>query len=136
MVEALTVIELEYACIQLLANKIVKVEMFDDVIIGLNECRGINNAIGQLSGGTEVPVLMVPGYHTHFLPESRDFSASEEGQKYTMGDALVVSNLGQRILMQFYLKFNKPPKPSKAFDTEAHAVEWLLTLNQQKSLTN
>jgi hypothetical protein len=130
MVETLKKIELEYARIQLLPNKIVRVEMFDDVIIGLKECRGINRAIGELSEGKEAPVLMVPGHHTHFLPESRDFSASPEGQMFTMGDALVVSNLGQRILMQFYLKFNRPPKPSKAFDTEDHAIEWLLSLSQ------
>ncbi|MES2568319.1 MAG: hypothetical protein V4565_15705 [Bacteroidota bacterium] len=128
MIESVKEIELEYARVQLLDNKIVRVEMFDEVIIGLKECRGINHAIGELSGGKEAAVLMVPGYHTHFLPESRDFSASPEGQMYTLGDALVVLNLGQRILMQFYLKFNKPPKPSKAFDSEDHGMEWLLSL--------
>ncbi len=86
----------------------------------------MNNAIGELSGGNEALVLMVPANTTHFVPESRDFSASAEGQKFTIADAMAVTNLGQKILVSFYLRFNKPPRPSKAFGTEMQAMEWLL----------
>lgn len=103
------------------------------MVIGLDECREINNSIGLLSKGQEALVLMVPDNTTHFAPESRDFSASAEGMQFTIADAMVVSNLGQKMLVSFYLKFNKPPKPSKAFNTEAQAIDWLLSLSSKKS---
>ena len=128
MVEIVKEIVLGYSKVQLLSNNIIRVEMAGDVLIGLNECREINNAIGILSGGQQALVLMVPSNTTHFAPESRDFSASPEGLQFTIADAMVVTNLGQKMLVSFYLKFNKPPKPSKAFNTEAQAVAWLLSL--------
>lgn len=133
--EILNEIVFKFAKVQLLSNQIIRLEMFDDVVIDVKECREMNNAIGELSDGKEALVLMVPGQSTHFTPESRDFSASPEGQRFTTADAMVVFNLGQRILISFYLKFNKPPKPSQAFNTEEHAIEWLLSLGQQKNLT-
>ena len=127
MVEPVTEIVFDYAKAQLRPDNIIRLEMFDNVLIGIKECREMNNAIGELSAGKEALVLMVPSPSTQFALESRDFSASQEGQKFTLADAIVVSNLGQRILVSFYLKFNKPPKPSKAFDTEEHGIKWLLS---------
>ena len=49
--------------------------------------------------------------------------------KYTIADAIIVSNLAQKILINFYLKFNKPPKPSQAFNSEEQAINWLLSVN-------
>ena len=124
-------ISLAYAKVQLLSNKIIRLQMFANVVIGFNECREMNNKIGELSEGKEALILMVPDSSTYFAPESRDFSASLEGLKYTIADAMVVRNLGQKILVSFYLKFNKPPKPSKAFSTELQAMEWLLSINKK-----
>ena len=113
----------------MLDNTIIRLEMFDNVTIGVDECRLLNNAIGELSDSKESLVLMVPGNSTHFSSESRTFSASEEGLRYTIADAMVVNNLAQKLIVSFYLKVNKPPKPSKAFSTEEDAMNWLLSFN-------
>lgn len=120
-------INFNFGVVQLLDNTIIRLEMFDNVTIGVDECRTLNNAIGELSGSKESLVLMVPGNSTHFTSESRTFSASEEGLKYTIADAMVVNNLAQKLIVSFYLKVNKPPKPSKAFSTEEDAINWLLS---------
>lgn len=121
-------IDFNFGLVQLLDNTIIRIEMFDNVTIGVDECRLLNNAIGQLSDSKESLVLMVSSTGTHFTLESRTFSASEEGLKYTIADAMVVTNLAQKLLVSFYLKINKPPKPSKAFSTENEAIDWLLNL--------
>jgi hypothetical protein len=127
-VEIVKEIVLGHSKIQLLSNNIVRVEMAGDIVIDVNECREMNNAIGELSEGQPILVLMVPSNTTHFAPGSRDFSASPEGLQFTIADAMVVHNLGQQLLVSFYLKFNRPPKPSKAFNNEAQAIDWLLSL--------
>ncbi len=39
-------------------------------------------------------------------------------------EALLVNNLGIRLLAIFYTKLNKPPVPTKVFSNEAEAIRW------------
>jgi hypothetical protein len=128
-VNSIKSINFNFGTVQLLDNTIIRLEMFDNVTIGVDECRLLNNAIGELSNSKQSLILMVPNNGTHFTPESRTFSASEEGLRYTIADAMVVQNLAQKLIVSFYLKVNKPPKPSKAFSSEEEAVSWLLSFN-------
>jgi hypothetical protein len=59
-------------------------------------------------------------------PELREWAAKPNENRYTYIDAIVISNLAQKIIANFYLKFNKPPKPTKIFSTTDKAVEWIL----------
>lgn len=62
-------------------------------------------------------------------PEVREWSASTSGNNYTIVDAIVISNFAQKIVADFYLKFNKPPKPTKIFKSKEKALEWILEMN-------
>jgi hypothetical protein len=117
-----------YAKVQLIDPKLVRLEIFGNVSIGKKEAKEMNDAIGLLSKGKESLVLMVADEITTFNKEALDFSASEEGLKYTIGDALVVKSISQRVTANFYLKINKPKKPSKIFNSEKDAVNWLYAL--------
>lgn len=57
-------------------------------------------------------------------PEVRDWAADDTGNIYTNSDAVVISNFAQKILADFYLKFNKPVKPTKIFRDLKEAIEW------------
>jgi hypothetical protein len=92
----------------------------------------MNDQIGILSEGKEIPVLMVAEEITQFDSSARDFSASDEGLRYTVADAMVVKNIAQRLMASFYLSFNKPKKPSKMFGSEEEAVKWLYSMAEKK----
>lgn len=62
----------------------------------------------------------------------RDWAAGPEGNTHSMVDAIVISGLPQKIIADFYLKFNKPIKPTKVFRDEVKAREWLLTFSDTK----
>lgn len=124
--EVLKSIEFEYANIQMLANGIIKIEMFDGHIIDLEECVQITIAQGKLLGGKQGLMFMVADSTTQFTNSAREFSASKEGLRFSIAEALVIQNLAQKILVSFYLKINKPAKPSKAFNSEEDAIKWLL----------
>jgi hypothetical protein len=127
-VESVKSIGLDFASVELFENGIIRVGFFDKQSIGESESREINNAIGALSDGKPARIMMVPQPNTVFDHGAREFSSSDEGLQYTIGDAMVITSLGHKILVSFYLKFNKPKKPSKAFDTEEAAMDWLLSL--------
>ena len=59
-------------------------------------------------------VLMIADSTTQFTSDARDFSASKEGLRFSIAEAMVVKNLAQRLVVSFYLKFNQPSVPSKA----------------------
>lgn len=60
-----------------------------------------------------------------FSKEAREFVASAEVSKIVKADAFVINSLALKILMNGYLKFNKPNRPTKFFNAEQTAVTWL-----------
>lgn len=57
--------------------------------------------------------------------EAREYAASQEGNKNTMGSALIVKNLAQQLIIDYYLKFNHPIKPTKSFYKKDKAIDWI-----------
>ena len=66
-------------------------------------------------------------------PELRKKRATTDGTEFSLSDALVISNLPQKMMGDFYLKFNKPVRPTKFFYSLEKAVEWSLR-QQEKSI--
>jgi hypothetical protein len=123
-------ITFSYAKVQLFDLKLVRLEIFGDTTIGEKEAREMNDAIGVLSRGKEILVLMLADEITQFNDDAVNFSASHEGQLYTLGDAMVVKSMAQRIKANLYLTINKPKKPGKIFNSEKDAVKWLFSLEE------
>ena len=61
--------------------------------------------------------------------EVRAQIASPDANQYTIADAYVVKNMSDKMMGDFYIKYNKPVKPTKEFDNREDAIAWLL---QQK----
>ncbi len=58
---------------------------------------------------------------------SRSFLASEEAQEFLSAGALLINNEIQRLLMNLWLKIDRPYIPVKGFTDMAKALEWLET---------
>jgi hypothetical protein len=127
-VNTLDIIELDFVKISKLENSIIKIDMSSSSIIGLDECVKITEAVGELTQKKPALILMIAGNATNYTTEARYFSASEAGSIYTIADAMIVKNLAQNIMVSFYLKINKPIRPTKAFNYESDAINWLLSL--------
>ena len=57
--------------------------------------------------------------------EAREYAASSDGAKKTIGTAIIVKNFAQQLVFDYYLKFNKPLCPTKAFYKKEKAIEWI-----------
>lgn len=60
--------------------------------------------------------------------EAREYASSPEGNKLTIGSALIVKNLAQQLIIDYYIKFNYPMNPTRAFYKIDKAKEWLKNL--------
>ena len=59
-------------------------------------------------------------------PEVRKWASAPDGNKKTIADAILINSLAHKLQANFYLKFNKPVKPTKLFNAREKAVVWLL----------
>lgn len=59
-------------------------------------------------------------------PEIREWAADSEGNHYTHSDAIVIGSLSQKIITDFYLRYNKPIKPTRIFYSLPKAIEWTI----------
>jgi hypothetical protein len=69
--------------------------------------------------------LMILGEFTNYSDEAKSYSASYEGTKYSLAEAIIVKNIGLRIVAQMYLVMNKPIVPSRFFTKTEEAIVWL-----------
>lgn len=67
-------------------------------------------------------------------PNVREWSASPLNNSYTIIDAIVISSLSQRILADFYVRYNKPVRPTRVFTSIEKAYEWVKNEMKQKHL--
>ncbi len=60
--------------------------------------------------------------------EARAFGAEAEYSRHLKAVAMWTNSRVGRIIGNFFIRFNRPPYPSKIFDTAADAQQWLKAL--------
>jgi hypothetical protein len=75
------------------------------------------------------PVPMLAKHEDFALPgkENRDYWAKKESCPYSKADAFMIGSVALRLIANFYLRVNKPERPTKMFTNEKDAVAWLKT---------
>lgn len=104
-----------YLRINVLGNEEISV---DDVILIAEMCR-------EIGGGEVLPLLINADEYTLPSAEARKFIAQKDSNPYAKAEAYVVKDLSQKIVGNFYLKVDKPARPTKIFSNEQEALEWL-----------
>lgn len=125
MVDNINHIILYHSTVFLREDGIIEVKFKDDVLLTLEDCKELLFHYGKLTAGKKVPVLHLIGKYMNVTKEAREFSASEEGLKYSSVEAYVFDSLPHRIIANFYLNVNKPLAPTKFFKTKKEAEVWL-----------
>ena len=63
--------------------------------------------------------------------EARNFYAESDYSKHRYADAFIVNSLPMRLLVNFFIAFNKPKIPSKMFNNEESALNWVNNLKKE-----
>jgi len=53
-----------------------------------------------------------------------------EYSKIRIAEAFLINSLANRLIVNFYIKFNRPPNPTKVFNNLESALEWLRSQNK------
>lgn len=92
--------------------------------IDLEEAKTISKVFKELAPDP-LPLIVELGAPKGQSKEARDFFSSDPNhvETYT-AVALLVSSPISKILANFYLGLNKPPKPTKLFTSRESAISW------------
>lgn len=77
------------------------------------------------AGGRRLPVLVVCHPSTTTNIELMQKLSRNKHNPYSAADAFVIHSISQKILANFYLKINRPERPTQFFNNEASALAWL-----------
>ncbi|MFN7012979.1 MAG: hypothetical protein ACK4ON_01785 [Bacteroidia bacterium] len=106
-------------------NTFFRVNVFGDTEILVEDVKMIAETCKVLGEGKILPVLILTDKFTLPSAEARKFIAQADSNPYAKAEAYVISDLPQKIVGNFFLKFDKPARPTKIFTKEEEAVEWL-----------
>jgi hypothetical protein len=104
---------------------IIKIVYQDDHEFNIVDAKNSLKDLEQITKGKTYPILKIPGKYSSIDNEARKFISSPEGMQFSSAEAFVTTFLPHRIIGNFYMKINKPVKPTAFFETEEQAVKWL-----------
>lgn len=102
-------------------NTEITVEFQDELVAMYN----------QLTGGEKSLFIFEGGEFVSFTKEARENAITIEDNTPTRASAIVVRNLAQKIVADFYYKINKPKQPFKVFWSFEKGILWLQSLKIQ-----
>ncbi len=119
-------IDLTHSVIVLRDDGIIELYANDHHVYIIEDVKENVKAFGELTGNEKVPVLIIGGSFSSLDDQTREFMATEESLKYSKAEAFLITSLAQKILINFYIKFNKPLVSTRVFTDKEEAIKWLM----------
>lgn len=124
-----SVIDLPEATISVPEYGIMKIHIKVEDEFTIENSMAIVKARTKLADGRKMAMLYTT--ETKFVipsKEVREYVATEKRSELVIADAFVIGSLAQRLAVRFFIRFNKPVRPTRFFDNEESAIEWLRTI--------
>lgn len=115
----------ESADIAIRADGIMHVHVKIELDFKLEHSMEIVAARTQLAAGRPFPILYTATTFVIPTSEVRQYVASEDRSELVLADAFVINSLPQRITAKLYRVINRPVRPTRIFENEMDAIEWL-----------
>ena len=105
--------------------RLVTISPVEGATIDADEYREQFKAAQQLTNGVPAGVLIKTAPFLNVTKAAREESLKPEHLKYILAQAIVVENLANRIVGNFYIRFHQPTVPTKLFTNQEDALQWL-----------
>ena len=104
---------------------IIRLQLNDRVDVKVRDIEEIHEANQKLCDGSKYCLLVIVGKYSSVTPEARELAASKELSKNRISLAFVTNSLAHKLVVNFFIKFNRPNTPTKLFSDENEANMWL-----------
>jgi hypothetical protein len=99
---------------------------YGDVQYNLEMAKTVTDNSGKVCDHKKVLVLNVASRFSDVDSDARVYMSSDYALQYSIAEAFVLKSLSQRLIGNFYLKFQRPKVPTKLFSEIIEARKWLL----------
>ena len=104
---------------------IIRLQLNDHADVEVHDIDEIYRANQKLSEGSKYYLLVIVGKYSRVSPEARELAANNELSKNRISLAFVTDSLAHKLVVNFFIKFNRPNTPTKLFTDEREAISWL-----------
>ncbi len=125
MVEFVNSISTKCAQITLIEKGILRVTLFQNSEIDLEESKAMQKAASEITKGQKYSALIDARVQVTLSSEAREWGSSVESLKDTIAQAILVESLANKLIGNFIIQFHKPIAKTKLFSNETLAIEWL-----------
>ena len=111
--------------ITLLEPNLLENFVLDYAVIELEDLLEAKKINQELTKGEPYVAILTFGEMTEVTKAAREQIASFEHKQNTIAKAILVNDIGNRLLGNFYLSVNKPLIKTRLFTSRESALEWL-----------
>ncbi len=104
---------------------IVIMEFEDEASLELKDLAELQKSQVELMGEKPCKVISVICPEFTVTQEVRDFGKTDAAHKYIAASAIVCNTLAHRILGNFFIKIQRPPRPTRMFKDLDSAIAWI-----------
>jgi len=104
---------------------IMEVHTHEDLCYEIEHMKEINAVFEKIIPGQRVPMFFIAGRYTSVSTEAREWGGTEEATRFSIAEAYVIQSLAQKMIANFYLRFDKPAVPTRFFNSKEEAERWL-----------
>lgn len=125
MLTTKNIVHLDFVTITKLDSHLVENKFHSGAAVDVEEILKIKQANESLFLDQKYAVLAIASEFSTITRDAQALMASKAFVKNTVAKAILVQYLGQKIMGNFYLNFNKPHIKTKIFIDREKAIEWL-----------
>ena len=118
------ILELQKAVLKKLRNDLVQINIKEEVDLNVDDIHLISDTEKSMMKGRYY-VLFVPPVIGNICPKAIKECASKRVNERAIAKAIVVGSIASRLTSNFFIKFSKPPVPTRAFTCQSLALEWM-----------
>lgn len=104
---------------------LILTQIKDNVELEVQDVYLLKKVHAEIAEGKPYAVLVDAGHSTTLGKEGREVSASVEYSELCVAKAYIAKSLAQKLIANFYLRFNQPRIETRLFVERTEALEWL-----------
>jgi hypothetical protein len=117
--------ELRASIVSLRDDGIVQMDMKAVDEFSMEDAHSCAEAIKQIAKNKKIALLGTINYYVSMDKDVREFWASEVLETCVKCEAFVIENVSMKMIVKFYILFNKPKRRTQLFTSEKSAIAWL-----------
>jgi len=108
-------------------NGIMYITVKPDIFVELHMVKEVIAKQRDVLNGKPILVALDVSKASGVTKEAREYTSGKHVEGLQIAMAIIIDSLPMRLLANFFIKFNKPPAPTKMFNSMEDSIEWLET---------